>query len=361
MALVKTSAPGRLDFLNTHQDYKGLPVVSVAVDLRTRVAVEEAARCEITSQNTGEHCVFSPGEPPSGRAFCDYVKAAVVALRRAGVELRGFRGVLSSDVPIGAGMASSAALLVALTGALLRLAGRDADLYAVAELAYAAEREVLGVPCGRLDQYGSAFGRVSLIHTRPPVKVQQLDLPGGVFVVLDSGIRHSTAEVHTKRQEELSIAVEMLRQTLGVRCEGFWDFPWHLLYGREDAVEQLPEPMRSRVVFTLEMQKSTERALELLRSPLAPPEEVLKAVGREMTLQHKLLAELYEVSLPRLDKLVEEAIEAGAYGAKLSGAGLGGVVIALAPDREAAEKIGRRSSAERWWAVQVDEGLRYGD
>jgi galactokinase len=78
-------------------------------------------------------------------------------------------------------------------------------------------------------------------------------------------------------------------------------------------------------------------------------------------LQHKLLAELYEVSLPRLDKLVEEAIEAGAYGAKLSGAGLGGVVIALAPDRETAEKIGRRSSAERWWAVQVDEGLRYGD
>jgi galactokinase len=271
MALVKTSAPGRLDFLNTHQDYKGLPVVSVAVDLRTRVAVEEAALCEIMSQNTGEHCVFSPGEPPSGRAFCDYVKAAVEALRRAGVELRGFRGVLSSDVPIGAGMASSAALLVALTGALLRLAGRDADLYTVAELAYAAEREVLGVPCGRLDQYGSAFGRVSLIHTRPPVNVQQLDLPGGVFVVLDSGIRHSTAEVHAKRQEELSIAVEMLKQTLGVRCEGFWDFPWHLLYGREDAVEQLPEPMRSRVVFTLEMQKSTERALELLRSHLAPP------------------------------------------------------------------------------------------
>jgi shikimate kinase len=61
-----------------------------------------------------------------------------VALRRAGVELRGFRGVLSSDVPIGAGMASSAALLVALTGALLLLAGRDADLYAVAELAYVA-------------------------------------------------------------------------------------------------------------------------------------------------------------------------------------------------------------------------------
>lgn len=361
MALVKTSAPGRLDFLNTHQDYKGRPVVSVAVDLRTRVAVKEAARCEIASQNTGEHCVFSPGEPPNGRAFCDYVKAAVEALRRAGVELRGFRGVLSSDVPIGAGMASSAALLVALTGALLRLAGRDPDLYAVAELAYVAEREVLGVPCGRLDQYGSAFGRVALIHTRPPVKVQQLDLPGGVFAVLDSGIRHSTAEVHTKRQVELSKAVEMLRQTLGVRCEGFWDFPWHLLYGREDAVEQLPEPMRSRVVFTLEMEKSTERALELLRSPLAPPGEVLKAVGREMTLQHKLLAELYEVSLPRLDKLVEEAIDAGAYGAKLSGAGLGGVVIALAPDRETAEKIGRRSSAERWWIVQVDEGLRYGD
>lgn len=361
MALVKTSAPGRLDFLNTHQDYKGLPVVSVAVNLRTRVAVEEAAACEITSLNTGEHCTLSFGEPPRGRAFCDYVKAVVVTLKNAGVKLRGFRGVVDSDVPIGAGMASSATLLVALIGALLQLAGRNADLYEVAELAYVAEREVLGVPCGRLDQYGSAFGRVALIYTRPPVRVEQLHLPGGVFVVLDSGIRHSTAEVHTKRQEELGRAVEILKQTLGVQCSGVWDFPWHLLYHREDVVQQLPKPLRERVVFTLEMHKSTERALELLRNPHVPPEEVLKAVGREMTLQHKLLAELYEVSLPRLDRLVEEAVDAGAYGAKLSGAGLGGVVIALAPDRETAEKIGTRSSAERWWVVQVDEGLRYGD
>jgi galactokinase (EC 2.7.1.6) len=269
--------------------------------------------------------------------------------------------VLRSDVPIGAGMASSAALLVALVGALLRLTGRSTDLYQVAEIAYIAEREVLKVPCGRLDQYGSAFGRIALIYTKPPVRVESLQLPGGVFVVLDSGIRHSTAEVHTKRQEELSRAVELLKQIVDVESEGFWDFPWHILYERQDVVDLLPEPLRSRVLFTLEMQKSTERVLDMLRNRVLPIDETLRAVGKEMTLQHKLLAQLYDVSLPKLDRLVEEAIEAGAYGAKLSGAGMGGVVIALAPDRKTAEKIGNKSSAERWWVVEIDEGLRYGD
>ncbi|NYR15914.1 galactokinase family protein [Pyrobaculum arsenaticum] len=357
-ALVKASAPGRLDFLNTHQDYKGLPVVSVAVDLRTTVTLRRGEEFEITSLNTGERCHFS--KPLiEGRSFCDYVKAAVISVEREGVVLRGFSGELYSDIPIGAGMASSAAMLVALVGAMLRLAGRGADLYTVAELAYRAEREVLGVPCGRLDQYGSAFGKVAVIYPKPPVRVERLEMRGGVFVVLDSGIRHSTAEIHPKRQAELQEAVEILREALGVESEGYWDFPWEVLEARRGVVETLPQPLRDRVLFTLEMQKSTERALAYLRG--ADVDKALREVGREMLYQHHLLSRLYEVSLPKLDQLVEEAVAAGAYGAKLSGAGLGGVVIALAPNREVAERVGQLSSAERWWVVEIDEGLRYGD
>jgi galactokinase len=361
VALVaKASAPGRLDFLNTHQDYKGLPVVSVAVNMRTVVTLQEGDYYQIESLNTGERCVFSQPNI-TGRAFCDYVKAAVVALERAGVPVKGFRGVLNSQVPIGAGMASSAAMLVALIGAAMKLTRREADPSQVAELAYIAEREILGVPCGRLDQYGSAYGRVAVIHPTPPVRVEQLDLPHGVFLVLDSGIRHSTAEIHPRRQAELQAAVDILKTELGIKSGGYWDFPWAALADRRDAVERLPSPLRERVLFTIEMQKSTERALALLRNKDLPAEEVLRGVGREMSLQHRLLSELYDVSHPRLDRLVEEAVEAGAYGAKLSGAGLGGVVIALARDRKTAEAVARKTSAERWWVVEIDEGLRYGD
>lgn len=359
-ALVKASAPGRLDFLNTHQDYKGLPVVSVAVNMRTRVEMEASKVFEIESLNTGEKCIFQDPQI-AGRTFCDYVKAAVLALWKHGVYLRGFKAVVRSDIPIGAGMASSAALLVSLIAAALRLANREADRATVAELAYVAEREILGVPCGRLDQYGSAFGKVAVIHPKPPVRVEALEMPGGVFVVLDSGVRHSTAEVHSKRQAELQQAVEMLKAELGIYSEGYWDFPWGVLYDKPNAVEKLPSPLRERVLFTLEMQRSTERALAYLKRRDLPTEEILRKVGAEMLLQHRLLSELYDVSLPELDRLVEEAVNAGAYGAKLSGAGLGGVVIALAPNRETAEKIGRLSSAAKWWAVEVDEGLKYGD
>ena len=138
-------------------------------------------------------------------------------------------------------MASSTALLVALTSALLRFAGRDADLYAMAELAYVAERGCWASHAA--SSTSTVPPLAAFIHTRPPARAQQLDLPGGVFVALDSGTRHSTAEVHTKRQVELSKALRRLKQILSVRCEGFWDFPRHPLYGREDAVGSCRSPL----------------------------------------------------------------------------------------------------------------------
>jgi len=355
--MVRVSAPGRLDFLNTHQDYKGLPVVSIAVNLRAYLtAAEGGGKCVVSSRNTGDVCEFEVGERPRGRGFCDYMKAAVLAVGAR----RCFRGELYSQIPIGAGMASSAAILVTAVAALLKLNGASPSLYDVAELAYVAEREVLGVPCGRLDQYGSAFGHVSLIYPTPPVKVERLELPGGVFVVLHSGISHSTAEVHTKRQEELQRAVELLKEWLRVEASGYWDFPWRALLSHRDVVDQLPEPLRSRVLFTLKMEKSTEEAVAVLKSEMSPLEK-LKRVGEVMTQQHWLLSKLYEVSLPQLDLLVERALAAGAYGAKLSGAGLGGVVIALAPDIHTAQRIVKEAEAPSWWIVEVDRGLEYGD
>ena len=98
---MRVSAPGRLDFLNTHQDYKGLPVVSIAVNLRAYLtAAEGGGKCVVSSRNTGDVCEFEVGERPRGRGFCDYMKAAVLAVGAR----RCFRGELYSQIPIGAGM-----------------------------------------------------------------------------------------------------------------------------------------------------------------------------------------------------------------------------------------------------------------
>ncbi|MEZ0249142.1 MAG: galactokinase family protein [Thermoproteus sp.] len=370
---VLASAPGRLDFLNTHQDYKGLPVVAVAVNLRTRVWAGRAEGvCRARSLDTGEYGEFKPGEPPAGRAFLDYIKAAVVALGRSGVEVRGCELEVKSEVPIASGMASSAALLVASVGALSALWGGPIGPASVAETAYIAERDVMGVPCGRLDQYGSAFGWISYIHTRPPYNVERLEFDEGVFVALDSGVKHSTADIHPQRQRELDeglrallrIAPEGLREKL---AERHWEVRWEELDEEELApyLKEIPEVPARRILFTIRMHKSTLVALKVLRgeevaAPYLPEpggeDWRARALGAVMTYQHGLLRDLYDVSTPELDGLVEGALSRGAYGAKLSGAGLGGIVMALAP-AGAADRVGGVGEVRRW-VLKVDEGLR---
>lgn len=375
---VVASAPGRLDFLNTHQDYKGLPVVSVAVNLRTYAWAKRArGACRAKSLNTGESAEFKPGELPSGRSFPDYVKAAVVALAEAGVDVGGCELAVRGEVPIASGMASSAALLVASVAALSRLWGGRTDPAFAAETAYRAEREIMGIPCGRLDQYGSAFGGIAYINTRPPYNVERLSLGEGAFVALDSGIRHSTADVHPKRQAELDEGLRALAEAappgLKEKLRGnHSEVKWEELAEEELApyLAKVPRPAARRIIFTLRMHASTLAALEVLRgrkveAPYIDPKAYdypdwrARAVGAVMTYQHSLLRDLYDVSLPELDRLVDGAIVRGAYGAKLSGAGLGGVVIALAPE-EAAERVRGMGEARRW-ALRVDEGLKVED
>ncbi|MGC8583221.1 MAG: galactokinase family protein [Thermoproteus sp.] len=370
---VLASAPGRLDFLNTHQDYKGLPVVSVAINLRTRVKARRLRGvCRARSLNTGESAEFRPGELPAGKSFADYVKAAVASLQRSGVEVGGCELEVDSDVPIASGMASSAALLVAAVGALSALWGGPADPAFVAETAYRAEREVMGIPCGRLDQYGSAFGRISYINTKPPYNVERLELDRGVFVALDSGVRHSTAEVHPQRQRELdeglrallAVAPPSIREKL---AERHWEVRWEELDEEElkPYLDKIPRVPANRILFTIRMHRSTLVALDILRgrkaeAPYLPPLDGddwrARGVGAVMTYQHSLLRDLYDVSIPELDRLVEGALAKGAYGAKLSGAGLGGVVMALAP--EAAAGSVRGVGEARSWVLKVDDGLR---
>ena len=370
---VLASAPGRLDFLNTHQDYKGLPVVSVAINLRTRAkAGRREGVCRAKSLNTGEYGEFKPGELPAGRSFIDYVKAAVASLMRSGVRIGGCDLEVDSEVPVASGMASSAALLVATVGALSALWGGSSEPSFVAEAAYVAEREIMGIPCGRLDQYGSAFGGISYINTKPPYNVERLSLEGGVFVALDSGLRHSTADIHPRRQKELD---EGLRALMGITppsireklAERHWEARWEELDEDElrPYLEKIPRVLANRILFTIRMHKSTLAALEILRgrkvaAPFLPELEGddwrLKGVGAVMTYQHMLLRDLYDVSTPELDSLVSGALAKGAYGAKLSGAGLGGIVMALASEERAGSIKGLGEAKS--WVLRVDEGLR---
>ena len=383
------SAPGRADFLNTHQDYKGLPVVPVAVNLRTYAfAVGELPEgFEVISLNLereGAEFVDRFSLKPSlrgGRWFGDYLRSVVIALWDSGIKVgRGLRVVIDSDVPIGGGLGSSAALEVSFLKLLDTYYGLDLDRRSLAEIAFKAENEIMGIPCGRLDQYGSSYGGAILLYTRPPYRVEELPLGGVHLVIADSGIRHSVADIHPRRQAEIELGLKQLlemeelpqklRRLLGLR---YWEPRWEelRLSDLEPYLDRIDEVAAKRLRFTLLMHESTLLALRLLKGePLSRGElenlgvdvnaTHLEVLGAVMNRQHELLRDLYEVSLPELEELRESMLEAGAYGVKISGAGLGGALIALV-DRDASRRVAvaaLEAGASNAWIVRVDEGAR---
>ena len=375
---VIASAPARLDLLNTHQDYKGLPVVGAAIELRCFVAARESGSglVEVFSENmrlrgephrdsfTPLKCSIEP------RWFGSYIRAAYVAMHRIlGVDPPPARIYIVSEIPPGAGLGSSAALTLATVLALAGLSGVDIDERTLAEVGYVAEHDVMGIPCGRLDQYTSAFGGMLLIETRPPHRVERLDPPSGVFIAIDSGEKHETRAVHTTRQREIEEGLrsllsmpdlpQSLREKLGESC---WSTKWSELDLEElrPYLSRLSEAPRRRIEYTIRCHRSTMVVVKLFRGEPLDPEEAARALemsveeveemlrsrdpklallSRAMNLQHELLRDLYEVSTPRLEELRNTALGAGALACKISGAGLGGALTAVARDAESAENV----------------------
>jgi len=398
---VVASAPGRLDFLNTHQDYKGLPVVSVAINKRTYIALAKSkSSSRVVSLNLcaeGVECtdVFQAGHVllRGGKFFGDYIRSVVIALREEGYSIGDFDTLIYSEIPVASGLASSAALQVALITGLNELYSLGLTKKDIAELAYHSEHDIMGIPCGRLDQYGSVMGGVTRIETKPPYNTKTYTGLNWVFVVLYSGIKHSTAEVHPRRISEITRGLKQLLQDPSlprvVRAklsEKIDEVKWEELEisDLEPYLEKLDMASARRILFTIKMHKSTVLTLNLIEDPgsrtaksalrdflaaecascLEPAaragDELLELVSATVNYQHVLLRDLYEVSLPELELIRNTALSAGALGVKISGAGLGGSLLALASGSREAERVASLTlgAAKSTWVVEVDEGAR---
>jgi len=399
---VVVSSPGRADFLNTHQDYKGLPVVPVAIDLRMYFFAEPAKSrafnvrsVDLERYNEPSTDSFEIGlnEMLGGRFFGDYLRGVVNVLVKRGLseKLQGMDVTIRSKIPVGSGLSSSAALEVGFAELLNHVCNLGLARKDLAEISFAAENQEVGVPCGRLDQYGVAFGGIIRLECRPPYRVEPLPFSFVTFAIIDSGIRHSTADIHPKRQEDINRGLKALMESRRVpeKMKGnlgyrFDEPQWERMDEEEleNLLSVMDERARRRILFTLRMQKSTEFALKILRAERIREDEAILNLGEDkwssiqrsplaernhrilgeiMNQQQSLLRDLYDVSLPELENICEGALEAGAYGAKISGAGMGGSIIALVGD----EKTGRRVvdacmsiGAAKGWVSKVGEGVK---
>jgi galactokinase len=291
--VIEVSAPGRVNLIGEHTDYAGGLVLPVAIDRSVTIRGDRADAIRLNTP------------------------LAPVVADELGLDV-GFDGTISSTVPRGAGLASSAALGVAVAGALCTVAEVRPEPLELAEACRRAEERSTGVPCGIMDQAASVLGRAghalfldcgSLVHEHVP-------LPGDVtLVVLDSKVRRRLDDGR---------------------------------YARRRAEVEAGEPRRIRHVES--ENGRVQAAVEALRN------DDLEALGRILLEGHRSLRDDFEVSVPELDALVDAAVAAGAYGARLTGAGFGGCALALSSP----ERVEAVAAVAPSWIVHSADGLAAG-
>jgi len=326
---VLTSAPGRANLIGEYTDVNEGFVLPVALELRTVVAGRRGGRRLVVSSKelAGEPPVVvdvDTGDGPE-RGWGRYATAVVRTLRQAGLAMDGVEGLVSSDVPLGAGLSSSAALEVALALALLREA---VDPLPLARLCQRAENEGVGVQSGLMDQFastGARQGTALLLDCRDDAAEHVPIDPGLVVLVIDSGVpRELSASAYNDRRQECARAAHALgapslREVDVATLERVWD-------DLDDVARR-----RARHVVT-----ENARVLATARALRTGDDD---AVGAAMTASHDSLAGDFEVSTPELDLLVAlTRQQPGVVGSRLTGAGFGGCSVSLVR-RERAEPV----------------------
>jgi galactokinase len=296
-------APGRVNLIGEHTDYSGGLVLPVAIQLGIRLTADPADDVELESRE----------QTAGWERYVAAVEDELAALGRPSV---GIRGTLEADLPQGAGLGSSGALEVVVALALCDAADFDVEPLELARACQRAEQRAVGVPSGILDQAASLLGREgsALLLDCGSLEHRWIELADDfAILVLDSGERHSHE---------------------------------HSGYGERRRELEAGDPRRVHHVET-ENARVRETVAALERGDTG-------ALGPIFAASQASLRDDYEVSTPTLDALVEAALAAGCFAARMTGGGFGGSIVALAEQGRAQEVLARTRA--RGWIVHASGG-----
>ncbi|MGD2070256.1 MAG: galactokinase [Gemmatimonadota bacterium] len=341
----RVRAPGRVNLIGEHVDYVGLPVMPVALDRQVTLHLaprdDDVVHVVNVDPSFGERRFRLDADPEPGPPgdWVNYLLAAARDRVRAHGPLLGFDAVLSSDVPVAAGLSSSAALVVAAALALDAANGVDTPRLELAEALARAERFV-GTRGGGMDQavcLCARAGHAALIDFGP-LRVTHVPIPPGWrFIVADSLSKAeksgSARDAYNDRTHACADALEAVRKTLGEgRKTGY---PELLRSHGAGALVEIGAGSLEGTLLRRFRHVVTEGA-RVAAAREALERNDLPGFGALMDASHASLRDDYDVSTPDLDRLVELAREAGADGARLTGAGFGGCVVAVCRDGKTA-------------------------
>lgn len=311
---VEACAPGRVNLLGEHTDYNDGFVLPTAIPQQTTITLGYSANHHhhFYSANLKQEVDIAPSEPlPEG--FARYLNGCIRVLEQEGHFIPPLNIFITSSVPIGSGLSSSAALEVAALRALRSLLNLKLTDVQIAQLGQQAEIQYAGVNCGILDQMASSLAdtdHMLFLDTRT-LEHHILPFPTGAeIVVIDSGIQRSLVNSsYNQRRQECALAA----QQLGVKALRDINDP--------QAAELLPDPLRQRARHVITENNRVQQALAGVSA---------QTFGELMNASHVSLRDDYAVSVPGLDQLVEIFQETpDVFGARLTGAGFGGACVAL--------------------------------
>jgi galactokinase len=320
----RARVPGRVNLIGEWIDFNGGTVLPMA--LAQSVELELGANGlnmdRVRSAQFPDQTEFDIDAPAAGH-WSDYVRGGLQFARAKGWITGGQDVTLASSIPVGAGLSSSAATIVAtLKAASCHLP--DVDPVAVAQAAKSIENEFIGVPCGIMDQMAVAVGKtgnVLALDTRD-CAYQIIAVPADWRIaVVHSGIGRALADGRYKiRREECLEAAT----ALGVE---------YLCDGDLGSAQALPPVLARRATHVITEGHRSLEAIDALK------QQDPHVFGRLMNESHDSLRDMLEVSVPEIDAMVRDAVELGAYGARITGAGFGGCFVCLVDS----------SRADAWW------------
>ncbi|MGI9271901.1 MAG: galactokinase [Woeseiaceae bacterium] len=320
--------PARVNIIGEHTDYNGGFVLPTSTALFTQVAAKprDDRKLQVTSSTVAEACVFDLDDIQRAITvgWIDYIKGVAAELQLAGIELRGASLEVDSNIPLGAGLSSSASLELSVAKALLAIAGEDMADSELAKLCQRAEHNFAGVRCGIMDQFTLACakkGHAILLDCRT-LRAEQIALPEHAgFILTDSGARHSLTDGdYNNRADECAEAVALL-QSVDPAISQLRDLSMDVLEANRASLgDLLFRRCRHVVSENLRVKESVE-ALE---------DGDIERLAALIDACHDSLRDDFEVSCDELEALVAAANSSSlVLGSRMVGAGFGGCVLSV--------------------------------
>lgn len=356
MRKIISLAPGRTCLFGDHQDYLGLPVIACAInrDLKLNAVQNTANVFKLDMMDIGEVRIIDINEIFTELKPRDYFASSLRVLRRHGcIPNVGYDVTITGNIPINSGTSSSSALLIAWINFLITAFGVNDEVTPefIAKMGHASEVLEHGEPGGMMDHYSIAVGNIVHINTTDPFRCSIIGTELKGLITGVSGVPKETIGLIGELKGNALSAINIVKQN-------FKNFD--LNTAKIEDLKKYCNFLPDRLIPYFEAAIKNHHYTKLALIEFQKPSLDLKKIGELMNAHHAVLRDLLKITVPRIDAMIDAALKAGAYGAKIVGSGGGGSIVVIAEPGNEAPVVHAilAAGAKEAYMVSVDPGAR---